>query len=224
MSDFCRSSLCEVLPELSDKALTIYNCLSIDAIRHKAIDGASLDSKFTNKHCFKIVSVGRFDPVKQFEKIPDIIREIKEYRDKDFCWFIIGGQRGFASLEEEVLNKIEAYKQHNNLVLLPETNDIYNYISQSDLLVHTSKSETFSRVVNEAKALGVPVVINNYGCAHEFVRDKIDGYIVPIEEMASMIGGLIDDPSRLGEIKSSLKKMDYPNSAIVNSIMNIINK
>lgn len=116
VSDFCRSSLCEVLPELSDKALTIYNCLSIDAIRSKSTDCASLDPKFTNKHCFKIVSIGRFDPVKQFERIPDIIREIKDYSDRDFCWFIIGGQRGFVRLEEEVLNKIVSYGLQNSLI------------------------------------------------------------------------------------------------------------
>ena len=51
-------------------------------------------------------------------------------------------------------------------------------MSRSDLLVLTSKSESFPNVLAEAHALSKPVVTLNVGAASEIVEDGVTGYVI----------------------------------------------
>ena len=57
-------------------------------------------------------------------------------------------------------------------------------MAKANLYVSTSLSESFPLVINEAKALGIPVITNNFGSAVESVEDGVDGFVVSLENNA----------------------------------------
>ena len=80
-------------------------------------------------------------------------------------------------------------------------------LAKADLYVSTSLSESFPLVINEAKALGIPVVSNDFGSAAESVENEVDGWITSIEgeKMSCLISELIDCKISLPKSASSLE-------------------
>ena len=217
VSEFAKSVFCKFYPDLSSRVHAIHNVINEENIRCQAQKTSDLDPLFkTNR--FTLVSVGRLDPVKQFDKIPYIAAEIKKLTTRPFCWYIIGGGRGFQTMEHQIRNDIINQDASDNVVLLGEKSNVYPYMAKADLYVSTSLSESFPLVINEAKALGIPIVSNNFGSASESIKDGVDGYIVPIESMAEVIVRLIEDKSQMQLLKENLSREKYNNSIIIESI------
>ena len=195
VSNYGKKSFDNCWPSLSNKTITIHNVIDVERIKKKAQDVNSIDSRFKPSE-YTIISVGRLDDIKQFDLIPFIISEIKKKTDRSFSWYIIGEGEERKHIESE----IKRFNLSNILVLLGEQANIFPYLASSNLLVNTSKSEAYSLVNNEARALGIPVVTNNFECAKETIVDGVDGSIVGVEDMpltiAHYIDGLIDNHSR----------------------------
>ena len=221
VSEFAKSVFCKFYPDLSSRVHAIHNVINEENIRCQAQKTSDLDPLFkTNR--FTLVSVGRLDPVKQFDKIPYIAAEIKKLTTRPFYWYIIGGERGFQSMENQIRNDVINQEVSDNVVLLGEKSNVYPYMAKADLYVSTSLSESFPLVINEAKALGIPIVSNNFGSASESVEDGVDGYIVPIESMADVIVNLIDTESLLYGLRSQIKNRKYDNSFIIKQIESLL--
>ena len=67
-------------------------------------------------------------------------------------------------------------------------------MAKSDLYVCTSWSESYPMVVNEAKALLIPVVSNNFPSAAESIHNGIDGVICTMDEMVDCIMNQMNHP------------------------------
>jgi glycosyltransferase involved in cell wall biosynthesis len=79
----------------------------------------------------------------------------------------------------------------------PPTDDISGLLAETDLLVHTSRRESFGMVLVEAMAAGIPVIANNLGGMREVVADGETGYLVEPgnpELLAARIDTLLADP------------------------------
>lgn len=218
VSEFARQSFCNIYPEMIDKTMVINNVVDVEDVNAKSRQVDQLDNRFLTD-IFSILSIGRIDPVKQFDYIPEIARIIKQ-NNKKYVWYIIGD--GDRAQIEKIKKLINLYQLEDSVVLLGQKDNVYPYLSKVDLLVHTSKSETFSRVVNDAKVLGTPVLINNYGCATEFVNEGKDGFICPISDMASKIIELMNEPQVLRRIRDYQLEHPYNNNAIMAKFYNII--
>jgi glycosyltransferase involved in cell wall biosynthesis len=193
--------------------------LDVEYIR-KLAQSKDLDDAFDHSG-FTIVSVGRLDPVKQFEQIPGIVAKVlKEIPDARLKWYIIGG--GNELVKKEIQKKVAENNLQNYVVILPFKNNVYPYIAASDLFVHTSSSETFSLVVNEAKAVCKPVLVNNYGSADEFVNDGKDGWIVPNNEMHQKIIELLNHPEKLTLVERYLQENQYDNKTIIELVKTVL--
>lgn len=220
VSDFAKRSFLNVHP-WHPHVVTINNFMNIEIVREKAKDKSGIVPQFV-KGDFTIVSIGRLDPVKQFDVIPRILRSVIDRTQKDIRWYIIGGSRkGGIDSEMIIKQDIGAYKLQGKLVLLPETDNPYAYLEEADLFVHTSKSETYSRVVAESKAVGTPVVVNNFDAAYEFVKDGEEGFIVPIENMATTIFRMFEDRLLYSRIKSNLEHYSWPNNLLMDKTIEI---
>lgn len=180
VSEFAKSKFCDCLPQMAAKIVAIHNVINADEIRSKAQEPID-DPKFVTDS-FTIVSAGRLDPVKQFHLIPKLAAEIKKQTDKKFIWYIIGGNRGFESYVDGIRKDIVDLGVLEEVVMLGEKNNVYPYMAKADLYVSTSLSESFPLVINEAKALGIPIVSNNFGSATESVVEGVDGYIVSVDD------------------------------------------
>ena len=221
VSDFAKRSFLNVHP-WHPHVVTINNFMNIEIVREKAEDKSSIDPQFV-KGDFTIVSIGRLDPVKQFDVIPGILRSVIDRTQKDIRWYIIGGSRkGGSDSELKIKQDIASYKLQGKLVLLPETSNPYAYMAEADLFVHTSISETYSRVVAEAKSVGTPVVVNNFEAAYEFVKDGEEGIIVQIDNMAEAIYCLVNDTAQYLRFKQNLATYSWHNDIIMEQTLSII--
>ena len=190
VSEYTRSKFCDCLPKMAARTIAIHNVINVEAIIKKSEEPIDDDRFVTDM--FTIVSAGRLDPVKQFHLIPNLAAEIKKRTDKKFVWYIIGGDRGFESYADEIKKDIVECGVANEVVLLGEKGNIYPYMAKANLYVSTSLSEAFPLVINEAKALGIPIVSNNFGSAAESIEDGVDGFIVSVKNgMSKRISELI---------------------------------
>lgn len=221
VSEYTRKQFAHSVPKAAEKSVTIYNTINRISISQKARKNDVLDPLFDNTH-FTIVSLGRIDPVKQFEKIPKIASIIKNCTGIPFRWYIIGGSRLYSNVEEEININIKKYNVEKDVIRLQEKGNVYPYLLKSNLMVNTSFSEAFSLVVQEAKALNIPVMINNFGVSSEIIKEGVDGFICPIEDMGKKIASLMESPELLISVKDYLKNSVYDNQVIISDIEKLI--
>ncbi|MGA1193476.1 MAG: glycosyltransferase family 4 protein [Kiritimatiellia bacterium] len=72
--------------------------------------------------------------------------------------------------------------------------------ASADLFVFPSKTDTFGRVVLEAQASGLPVVVSDQGGPKDAMLDGITGVVVDAldeQRLAAAIDALTDDPARM---------------------------
>ncbi len=182
VSEFAKSVFCECMPQMAEKTVAIHNIINTDLIKEKAQERIT-DSRFITEN-FTIISAGRLDPVKQFHLIPQLAADVKKQTDKKFVWYIIGGDRGFETYVQRIRDDIVKLGVSDEVVMLGEKSNIYPYMAKADLYVSTSFSEAFPLVINEAKTLGIPVISNNFGAAAESIEDGVDGFVVPVGDVA----------------------------------------
>ena len=159
VSEYAKLVFSEIYPEFANKVVAIHNILNVEDIRARAKEVDGLDERFKTD-AFTIISCGRLDPVKQFNTIPAIAYQVKQKADKDFRWYIIGD--GDKEEKDRIENEIKVFKLEEIVVLMGAKSNPYPYMAKADLYVCTSESESFPLVVNEAKALRVPIISNDF--------------------------------------------------------------
>lgn len=218
VSKFAKDTLLEVLPQYESKAVVIRNAINIEDIINKSKEVSDQEFLKLRKQkwetgIFTLISIGRLDPVKQFEKIPAIAAEVKKLLAGrcNFQWLIIGG--GNDVVRDEIESEISKHDVAAEVKLLGMRSNPYPYLSLSDLYVCTSSSETFSYTIHEGLALKVPFLCNTFPSASESVHVGHEGYILPITEMPSKIVELMYNPLNIREctISNSQLLSDFKN-------------
>lgn len=195
VSNFAKDCFVSKYPQLANRTAVVYNFVNEKEIISKSCDESNIDICF-NSSKFTVISVGRFDSVKQFDKIPLIAYNLKQLMGCSFVWYVVGASHNFANNIEDIQFNIKKLGLEDDVILLPEKVNIYPYIKKSDVLVVTSKSETFSLVAFEAWTLGTPVIINDIPVAHEIIRGN-NGIISTIDDMHNAIFYLYNHPYRV---------------------------
>lgn len=217
VSDVMKKVFVNYFPKLENRTFAIYNPQSTEFIMKQAEKNDN-DIYFERvKHT--IVSVGRVDPVKQFELIPEIAANLKN-KGVIFKWYIIGG--GIDLYVQPMLEKIRKYDVQDCVVHLGPKSNAHYYIKNADLLVSLSKSEACPRVINEAKILNTPVVCTDFETAKEYITDGEDGIICTIDEIADKIEQMMIDEKLYNKIESEITKFKFDNTIIINQIMKLL--
>ena len=199
VSKFTRNSFAKRYPSLDDRTIYIYNVCSIDSIKVKSEE--NINDRLFDTSVFTIISIGRIAPVKRFHEIPAIARKLKD-AGCVFRWYIIGG--GSNEDTNKIKTAIQSNGVMNEVMMLGTRANPYSYLKKADLLVSTSESEACPMIFNEAKILGTPIVSANFGTSHEFIKQSVDGYITPIEEMHNVIEKLITDNAEYSKLSPSI--------------------
>ena len=218
VSRYTQKSFLEVLPDFKSKTEYLYNALDVDAIIRKSKEGID-PAPLIARDCFKIVSIGRFSPVKRFDLIPKIAAQLKE-NGLLFTWVVIGD--GPIEYKSIIAKSIKEYSVEDCVVCVGAKSNPYPLIAVADVLAITSLSEACPMVLSEAKVLGVPVLSTDYGSSREFIEDGEDGIICQIEEMPEALMRLMKDRSLYESIKNNLSAFKYPNGEIINKLENVI--
>jgi glycosyltransferase involved in cell wall biosynthesis len=123
-----------------------------------------------------VVQVGALDQNKNqkftVECLPDITKKIANLR-----LLVIGEGDRINKLKKLALEK----GLGKNVIFAGQVGraDCMHLMRKADLLVLTSKSESFPNVLAEGQALGLPVVTFDVGAASEIVENGITGYVIP---------------------------------------------
>lgn len=155
-----------------------------------------------------VLHVGRSDKVKDYDtlvKAFDIVNsKITNVN------FLQRGGRG---------ELISAMDRQNNISLgvnsidakgKTDQNELIRIYHLSDVVVSSSTSESFGKVLVEANACGKPVVSTATTGAKEIIKDGYNGYLVPIgdyQKLAEKIIYLLNNPDKAQEMGENGKKL-----------------
>lgn len=177
------------------KVVNIYNWIEPEILKHFKVQDGQIK---------KIISVGRFDPVKGYEMLAEVAKIVLS-KHTDWEWHIYGA--GNNEYKEKIKKIIKEYHLKDRLILKEPLASIYEKYSEYSFLILTSYYEGLPMVLLEAKACGLPII--SFSCPtgpDEIISDGINGYLVPcydISMMISKIEELINDRDKIHEFSQN---------------------
>lgn len=214
VSKYTAKSFSTIYPSLQERVQSVNNLLNLSLIENSA-KLPILDRSFDNE-AFTIISVGRVDPVKRFEYIPQIAYNLKS-RGCKFRWYIIGPEIDNQCFSQ-LCADIKFYNLEREVLHLGSKSNPYPYFKKADLLVSLSYTEACPMIFNEAKILKLPVVTTNFGSSYEFINNGHTGIIVPLEEMADTLFSVISNPHYYNTLKQNMSNQSYSNEKILSQL------
>ena len=131
----------------------------------------------------KIITVGRFDKVKGYDRLVKIAQKVLE-ENKDWKWHIYGDGEEF----ENINSLIKENQLEERLILKGKVDNIYELYKEYSFYVMTSYYEGLPMVLLEAKANNLPLVSFDIETGpSEIIRNGIDGYLIENNNLKQMI-------------------------------------
>jgi len=134
----------------------------------------------------RIIHISNFRPVKNPMQLVEIFAGIRRYIDADL-WLV-----GDGPLKDEVNRRLRAKKLGPHVRHFGLTHDVGSLIAESDLLLVTSKIESFCLVALEAMVIGVPVLATDVGGLPELVDHGKTGLLYPIDSPQTAVNQAIE--------------------------------
>ena len=194
VSDRAKQSFEEVIGH-SEKTIRIYNLQPIK----KIIDMSNQPCNF-QKEKFTIVSVGRLNTQKGYDRLIGAVKRLNEEGKELALWLVGGGE------EEKALRELAAGDE--NIFFFGSQPNPYPYMKQADLYVCSSRYEGFNLTVAEALILGLPVLSTNCTGPTEILEDGKYGKIVENSEegIYNGIKELLGAPDLLKQYQSKTQE------------------
>ena len=159
-----------------------------------------IQKRKTVPYPFTFLTVGRLVPVKniglQIRAFAEVAKLIPHIRLR-----IVGDGPERAHLELEARRlKLEA-----SVLFEGEQKEVGKYYEEADAFLLTSDYEGWGRVVLEASAYHLPIIMTDVGLAREVIVNEESGLVIPVgdeEELRRAMKDLLDKPElrlRLGE-------------------------
>lgn len=177
-------------------------------------------SKLDNKN---VVFAGRLTrDHKGLEYLISIIEQILQ-RDNEIKFIILGDGTDKEWLETQ----IEKISNNQNVQILGNVNNIFDYYQNASLLIQTSRWEGFGMTILEAMSCGVPVVSFHNDGPDEIINNGIDGYLIEkfnIEEFSEKSLKILNDKdlrTRMG-INAIKRSEDFSLDKVIEKFENIL--
>ncbi len=178
-----------------------YNPIDSEKIRQLALE----DIAKPKQNIFRMVSVGRFVPQKNFLRL---LKCVKKMRDEGLVFELILIGEG---PERSLFEKYIAENSLSDCVLLTGfCKNPYPWIKSADLFVCSSNTEGFSTAVSEAVILGVPVLTTGCTGMNEILCNGKYGIITNNndEALCKKLREVLQEPSKLVSFCSGEKSSD----------------
>lgn len=137
-----------------------------------------------NKQQKIIITVGRFDPQKDYETL---IKSIAKLQRNDFRLCIVG----YGILENQIRKWIKQYGIDNITDIYIKPNNVSELERNADIYISTSLFEGTSNSIMEALNWSLPVVATNVGDNDYLVLDGENGYLHPVGDVNGIASSLI---------------------------------
>lgn len=202
--------------QLSAPVCTVYNPIDADEIIRMSKEPLDIP----HRDCIRLVSVGRLNKQKAYDRLLRIIRRLKEDGMACELWLLGEG-------DDRLM--LEQYIQEKSLTddvkLLGFHANPYKYLAQCDLFVCSSISEGFSTAITEALILGLPVVSTEVSGVREQLTNGC-GIITENDEDALCQGlrSVLDLPEILAEMRDKAieRGKDFRIETLMKEIENVL--
>ncbi|MFH1215529.1 MAG: glycosyltransferase [Pseudomonadota bacterium] len=135
---------------------------------------------------FVIGSIGRVEPIKNYEIMPLVAAEIKK-KFPNVKWLVVGDGSGLSRLKKEILEK----NLVNDFILPGKTDNVPAMLSLMDIFVLPSLNEGMANSILEAMSCGKPIIATDVGANSELICDGENGYIIPKNEERPLIDKIL---------------------------------
>lgn len=207
-SDGCRDAFVSVLPQLKDKCVTVRNCHRFDEILERANDDPlQYDRQFVN-----IIMVTRLSHEKGIERA---IKAVSNARAKclPVKLHIVGG----GAKTEDLRKLAQDEKIEGDVIFYGEQINPYRYMKNADLLLITSYHEAAPMVIDEARALGVPILTTETTSSKDMVSDRECGWVCDNSQEAinDILCAVVSNKENLVSMKQKLLEHINNNSIAI---------
>ena len=164
------------------------------------------------------IAVGRFAPVKQWEKLIEIWSNFNQVNSK---WKLhIFGEIGndyYKKLEVLVKEK----KLQEQVFFKGQSNAIHQELAKAKVLLMTSAQECFPMVILEANAVGVPVIsFDSPTGPRNIISNYKDGILVPYDDNDAFVKELITfDSDKILQLELSTNAKNNAKNYAIERIM-----
>ena len=198
-SDGCRLAFEEVLPHLKEKCITVRNCHRLEEIRAMAED----DPVVYDPHRYNLVMVSRLSHEKGIERALEAVACAVK-RSIPLTLHIVGEGAMRASLEA----KVRDLGMESTVRFYGEQSNPYRYIKNADLFLLTSYHEAAPMVIEEARALGVPVLTTRTTSSEDMVNKLQSGWVCENTQDAlnQGVANVLSAPEDLRKMTDRLRK------------------
>ena len=187
--------------------ITIYNPLDSKAIMQLAKQPVTLSVDTTK---FNVISVGRLERVKGFDRLIPIICNIRDNGADVHLWIV-----GEGTEEKALKQLVQECGLENDVTFTGFQSNPYSLLSRMDLFVCSSRAEGFSLAIAEALILNVPVLSMNCSGPNELLANDKTNLCNSYEELCEKINEMIKGSKKIREIhKPVFLRMDIVMSQI----------
>lgn len=214
ISKTCVESIKDMFPKVADKVYLMENISSPTVINQLA----SKPVEIPLHSGLLFVSVGHVCERKGSDWAIEAARILKS-RGYEFYWIILGSKG-----DPRFGNMIKNYELEKLMLLYGETDNPYPFIKSADIVVHPSRFEGKTIVLDEAKILCKPIVATNFSTVRDQLEDGVNATICSMsaESLADSIAELIDNPAKRMQYINYLSNNIIDNSNEVQKLYQII--
>ena len=141
---------------------------------HEIQEKAEAFTPILSNKSLNIVCVGRLVEQKGFDRLLEVLPQMKDSVSPDFHISIIGEGIHHERLEHAILD----LDLKNEVSLLGYCENPYPYIKKADAFLLSSRDEAFPLVVGESLILGTPVLATDCSGVREWLHNGIYGMIL----------------------------------------------
>lgn len=139
-----------------NKFNVIHNGIEVDKYKFCNDDKINVKKNLQIEDDYKIIiTVARISRQKNYEKIVDVFREIKQLNKK--IKLVVVGE---GELSDEIVSRVNHYGLDNDVYFLGTRNDVNVLLSAADLILMPSLLEAFPFALVESQAAGVPGLVS----------------------------------------------------------------
>lgn len=193
------------IANLADRWIAISNAVKDDIspfgkvplqLIHNGLDIEEFD-RLSTKECelnvpsdkIKIAMLGGINPWKKQKEFVEVAVHILKGRE-DIIFYIVGAPVVSLYYQELIDFSCDA-GCIQNIQFTGHVKNTASFLSQNDILLHTTPHEPFGRVFIEAMAAKVPVIAYNSGGAKDIVKHDETGLLVELGSIKAMVNAVI---------------------------------
>ncbi len=133
-----------------------------------------------------VLWVGRMVPQKNVALLIDAFARVL-VSIPEACLVLVGS----GSEKKNITSQIERLRIREKVFMYDWTDDVASMYKTAHVYALSSNYEGWGRVVIEALASRLPVVMTDVGCAGEVVQSGVSGVVVPLHDMNSFAEGVV---------------------------------